>query len=72
MGNPNSQCASIISSPLLNMVAESMVIFFPIDQVGCFKAFATDTFFISSALLFRKGPPEAVRITRRTSFPFAP
>ena len=33
-GRSNSQWASINSSPLLAMVAESMVIFFPIDQFG--------------------------------------
>ena len=30
--------ASISSSPLFIMVAESMVIFGPIDQLGCFSA----------------------------------
>src|SRR5438309_925862 len=33
-----SQCASIISRPLLNSVAESIVIFGPMFQVGCFNA----------------------------------
>jgi hypothetical protein len=38
ISTPKSQCASIISRPLLNNVAESMVIFGPIFQVGCFNA----------------------------------
>ena len=40
---PNSQCASMTSSPLFISVAESMVIFRPICQVGCFSASAADT-----------------------------
>ena len=39
-GIPNSQCASITSRPLFISVAESMVIFWPICQVGCFSASA--------------------------------
>ena len=35
---PNSQCASITSSPLFISVAESIVIFRPIRQVGCCSA----------------------------------
>ena len=34
-GRPNSQCASITSRPLFISVAESIVIFPPIAQVGC-------------------------------------
>ena len=37
-GAPNSQCASITSRPLFISVAESIVIFGPICQVGCFSA----------------------------------
>ena len=33
-GSPNSQCASMTSSPLFMSVAESMVIFWPICHVG--------------------------------------
>ena len=33
-GSPKSQCASISSSPLFASVAESIVIFGPMDQVG--------------------------------------
>ena len=72
IGKPKSQWASIISKPLLNMVAESIVIFCPIDHVGCFNACAKVTFSIAWALLCRKGPPDAVKMTFRTSFSFAP
>ena len=34
---PNSHLASITSRPLFIMDAESIVIFFPIDQFGCSK-----------------------------------
>ena len=37
-GVPNSQCASITSRPLFISVAESIVIFPPIAQVGCCSA----------------------------------
>ena len=37
IGMLNSQRASIISRPLLNMVAESMVILRPITHEGCFR-----------------------------------
>ena len=49
-----------------------MVIFLPIDQVGCFKACATVTLAISLAGIWRNGPPEAVRMIFRTSLPLAP
>src|SRR5437588_8645145 len=64
---PNNQCASIISSPLLNSVAESIVIFGPMFQVGCLSACSG---VIESNLLLansRNGPPDAVRMMRRTS-----
>ena len=41
---PNSQCASITSRPLFMSVAESMVIFAPMFQVGCRMASATVAF----------------------------
>src|SRR5207244_13268955 len=64
---PNNQCASIISSPLLNSVAESIVIFCPMFQVGCFRACCTVIFENSLAGISRNGPPLAVRMIRRTS-----
>src|SRR6266550_219255 len=64
---PNNQCASIISSPLLNSVAESIVIFGPMFQVGCFRACSTVILENFSAGVSRKGPPLAVRMIRRTS-----
>ena len=42
-GIPNSQYASITSSPLFISVAESIVILFPILQVGCRNASSTVT-----------------------------
>ena len=38
-----SHLASITSSPLFIRVAESMVIFGPMDQLGCFSAWARVT-----------------------------
>jgi len=49
-------------------VAESIVIFAPIDQLGCFSA---SSIVIEPNVSFgrlRKGPPEAVRIIFSTSF----
>ena len=57
---PNSHLASITSSPLFISVAESMVIFLPIFQLGCFSAWEGVTPLSSSLLLSLKGPPEAV------------
>ena len=62
-----SQRASIISRPLLKSVAESMVIFSPMFQVGCFSACSRVTDCNSAAGILRNGPPLAVRISRRTS-----
>ena len=62
-----SQRASITSSPLFIIVAESTVIFAPIRHVGCRSAWAGVAFSISSFDEFRKGPPDAVRISRLTS-----
>ena len=64
---PKSQCASITSSPLFISVAESMVILSPIDQLGCFKAWAGVTADSLAAGTERRGPPEAVRMSLRTS-----
>src|SRR5881296_2811735 len=55
---PNSQRASIISRPLLNSVAESIVIFRPITQEGCLSARSTVIFGNSSFGVLRKGPPD--------------
>ena len=49
------------SSPLLTSVEESIVIFLPIDQFGCFKASSTFISARSSAFFPRNGPPDAVR-----------
>ena len=62
---PNSQCASITSSPLFISVAESMVIFGPIFQVGCRSASSAVTASSDSRASERNGPPDAVRIEPR-------
>ena len=59
----NNQAASITSKPLFIKLAESIVIFAPIDQFGCFNAWALVTWANCSRLKPRKGPPEAVNIT---------
>ena len=48
------------------MVAESTEIFFPIDQLGCLIACFGVILVRSSVLIFKKGPPEAVRINFET------
>ena len=50
----------MISKTLFIIVAESIEIFFPIDQLGCFSASLIEMFlnFCSGNLL--NGPPEAV------------
>ena len=53
----------MISSPLFIMVAESMVIFAPMLQLGCRSASMTVTLRSSSVVLPKKGPPEAVRMS---------
>ena len=63
----NSQRASMTSRALFIRVAESIVIFGPICQVGCFRASSGVTSASSRADRPRNGPPEEVRITRRTS-----
>ncbi len=67
MPMPNSQRASIISRPLLKSVAESMVIFGPMFQVGWQSACSGVTLASSFAGNWRKGPPDAVRMSRETS-----
>ena len=59
-GTPNSHFASITSKPLFIMLAESMVIFAPMSQLGCFSASAAVTCAICSRVNRRKGPPLAV------------
>ena len=49
------------------MVAESMVIFAPIDQFGCFSACSRVAARIASSVQVRNGPPDAVRMMRLTS-----
>ncbi len=53
------------SSPLFMRLAESMVIFAPIDQFGCFSASAGRARAISARLQVRNGPPDAVSTIRR-------
>ena len=60
----NSQRASMISRPLFMRVAESMVIFAPIFQVGWRSASSTVMEAKASRGRSRKGPPDAVRRTR--------
>ncbi len=65
---PKSQRASITSRPLFMRVAESIVIFGPMRQVGWARASSRVIARRSSrATRSRKGPPEAVRMSRRTS-----
>src|SRR5215467_6550964 len=62
----NSQRASIISRPLLNSVAESIVILRPITQEGCFNARSTVMLANSDLGVLRNGPPDAVSQSLRT------
>ena len=66
-GMSKSQCASITSRPLFIRVDESIVILLPIFQVGCCRACFGVTVRSCSFVEWRKGPPEAVRMIRRTS-----
>ncbi len=68
----NSQRASITSSPLFIIVAESMVIFRPIFQFGCFSACATVTVCNRRSGVRRNGPPDAVRMSLSTSSRWLP
>ncbi|KAF5029212.1 hypothetical protein DSECCO2_650960 [anaerobic digester metagenome] len=54
------------------MVAESMEILAPMDQLGCLRAWAGVTVRIFSAGHVRKGPPEAVRMRRTACRPSCP
>ena len=54
------------SSDLLARVAESMLIFAPMSQVGCWRASEAVTPRRSLAVLPRKGPPDAVSTIRST------
>ena len=65
-GTPKRWCASIVSSALFIMVAESMVTLGPIDQRGCSRACSSVTVARSSAGRLQKGPPVAVRSSRLT------
>ena len=67
-GRSKSQRASITSSPLFIMVAESTEILRPITQVGCAQACAGVTASSDSSGAARNGPPEAVSTMRRTAF----
>ena len=54
------------------MVAESIVIFAPMVQRGCFKACSLVTERICSFVKPRNGPPDAVRMMRRKGLPALP
>src|ERR1700733_3166936 len=55
------------SSPLFIIDAESIVIFCPMLQFGCFRACASVACSISALAQVRNGPPEAVMMTRTSS-----
>ncbi|ARX86823.1 hypothetical protein SMD44_06300 [Streptomyces alboflavus] len=61
------RCASMTSRPLLTRVAEFTVMTGPIAQVGCASASAGVTFARSAFVRPRKGPPDAVTTSLRTS-----
>lgn len=63
----NNHLASMTSSPLFIMVAESTVIFAPMSQFGCFNASAGVTPLMASTDHSLNGPPLAVSTIRRTS-----
>ena len=67
-----SHIASINSRPLFISVAESMVIFLPIDQLGWLRACSTVTPSRSNFVLPKNGPPEAVRIIPLSLLPSFP
>ena len=66
-GRSNSQWASMTSRALFISVAESMVIFRPICQVGWLRACSTVACSTFSAGQSRSAPPEAVMTTFSTS-----
>ena len=55
------------SRPLFISVAESTLIFGPIDQLGCFSASSGLAAAIASRVQPRNGPPDAVRMILSTS-----
>ena len=59
-GTSKSHDASMTSSPLFTMVAESMVIFLPMLQLGCLSASSTVTCSSISLVYPKNGPPDAV------------
>ena len=59
-GRSNRRQASIISKPLFIMVAESIVMRWPITQVGCFSACSGVMCSKSASGVLRNGPPDAV------------
>ena len=64
--SPKNSCASMTSSALLNMLALSMVIRWPIDQFGWHDASATVAVANRSSGQSRNAPPDAVIVTRST------
>ena len=69
---PNRCTASITSKPLFISVAESIVIFAPIFQVGCASARAGVMSANCSRFIPKNGPPDAVSRIRLTSPRFSP
>ncbi len=66
-GRPNRKCVSISSSPLFASVAESMVIFGPMLQVGWARASSAESRRPAPPPSFpRNGPPDAVRTIEST------
>ena len=59
-GRSKRRQASMISKPLFIMVAESMVMRWPMTQVGCLRACAGVMWSKSASGVLRNGPPEAV------------
>ena len=66
-GRPKRWWASMTSRALFIIVAESIVIFGPMSQLGCRSACSGVASRIRSAGQSRKGPPDAVSTTRSTS-----
>ena len=71
-GVPKSHLASMISSPLFIMVAESMVILLPMLQFGWLSACSLVALAICSRDHVLNGPPEAVRWIFSMSAPADP
>src|SRR3972149_5925247 len=68
-GSPNRKWPSITSSALLARVALSTVILGPIRQVGWLSASSTVARATRSGVHPRNGPPDAVRMRRRSALP---